>query len=50
MLLPFACCLRAEVIHRVLDEPSFAAVTVQPFVHAVEHVLQILAVEFVHVP
>ena len=50
MLLPFGCCLQAKVIHRVLDEPSFAAVTVQPFVHAVEHALQILAVEFVHVP
>ena len=34
----------------MLDEPSFAAVTVQPIVHAVEHALQILAVEFVHVP
>lgn len=34
----------------MLDEPGFAAVTVQPIVHAVEHALQILAVEFVHVP
>lgn len=50
MLLPFGCYLQAEVVHCVLDEPSFAAVTVQPIVHAVEHALQILAVEFVHVP
>ena len=34
----------------MLDEPSFTAVTVQPIVHAVEHALQILAIEFVHVP
>lgn len=34
----------------MLDKPGFAAVTVQPIVHAVEHALQILAVEFVHVP
>lgn len=34
----------------MLDEPGFSAVTVQPIVHAVEHALQILAVEFVHVP
>lgn len=50
MLLPFGCCLQAEVVHCVLDESGFAAVTVQTFVHAVEHALQILAVEFVHVP
>lgn len=50
MLLPFGCCLQAEVVHCVIDEPGFAAVTVQTFVHAVEHALQILAVEFVHVP
>lgn len=50
MLLPFGCCLQAEVVHCVLDKPGFAAVTVQPIVHAVEHALQILAVEFVHVP
>ena len=50
MLLPFGCCLQAEVVHCVLDEPGFAAVTVQPIVHAVEHALQILAIEFVHVP
>lgn len=49
MLLPFGCCLQVEVVHCVLDEPGFAAVTVRPIVHAVEHVLQILAVEFVHV-
>lgn len=34
----------------MLDESGFSAVTVQPIVHAVEHALQILAVEFVHVP
>lgn len=34
----------------MLDKPGFSAVTVQPIVHAVEHALQILAVEFVHVP
>ena len=50
MLLPFGCCLQAEVVHCVLDKPGFSAVTVQPIVHAVEHALQILAVEFVHVP
>lgn len=50
MLLPFGCCLRAEVVHCALDKPGFAAVTVRPIVHAVEHALQILAVEFVHVP
>ena len=50
MLLPFGCCLQAEIVHCVLDEPGFAAVTVRPIVHAVEHALQILAVEFVHVP
>ena len=50
MLLPFGCCLQAEVVHCVLDKPGFSAVTVQTFVHAVEHALQILAVEFVHVP
>ena len=50
MLLPFGCCLQAEVVHCALDESGFAAVTVQPLVHAVEHALQILAVEFVHVP
>lgn len=50
MLLPFGCCLQAEVVHCVLDESGFSAVTVQPIVHAVEHALQILAVEFVHVP
>lgn len=50
MLLPFGCCLQAEVVHCALDEPGFAAVTVQPIVHAVEHALQILAIEFVHVP
>ena len=50
MLLPFGCCLQAEVVHCVLDEPGFSAVTVWPIVHAVEHALQILAVEFVHVP
>lgn len=50
MLLPFGCCLQAEVVHCALDKPGFAAVTVQPIVHAVEHALQILAVEFVHVP
>lgn len=50
MLLPFGCCLQAEVVHCALDESGFAAVTVQPIVHAVEHALQILAVEFVHVP
>lgn len=50
MLLPFGCCLQVEVVHCVLDESGFAAVTVQTFVHAVEHALQILAVEFVHVP
>ena len=50
MLLPFGCCLQAEVVHCVLDESGFAAVTVQPIVHAVEHALQILAIEFVHVP
>ena len=49
MLLPFGCCLQAEIVHRVLDESGFSAVTVQPIVHAVEHALQILAVEFVHV-
>lgn len=49
MLLPFGCCLQAEVVHCALDEPGFSAVTVQPIVHAVEHALQILAVEFVHV-
>ena len=50
MLLPFGCCLQVEIVHCVLDKPGFAAVTVQPIVHAVEHALQILAVEFVHVP
>ena len=50
MLLPFGCCLQAEVVHCVLDESGFSAVTVQPIVHAVEHALQILTVEFVHVP
>ncbi len=50
MLLPFGCCLQADVVHCVLDESGFSAVTVQPIVHAVEHALQILAVEFVHVP
>ena len=50
MLLPFGCCLQAEIVHCVLDESGFSAVTVQPIVHAVEHALQILAVEFVHVP
>ena len=50
MLLPFGCCLQAEVVHCVLDESGFSAVTVQPIVHAVEHALQTLAVEFVHVP
>lgn len=50
MLLPFGCCLQAEVVHCVLDESGFSAVTVQPIVHAVEHALQILAIEFVHVP
>ncbi len=50
MLLPFGCCLQAEVVHCVLDKPGFSAVTVQPIVHAVEHALQILAVEFIHVP
>ena len=44
MLLPFGCCLQAEVVHCVLDESGFSAVTVQPIVHAVEHALQILAV------
>ena len=34
----------------MLDESGFSAVTVQPIVHAVKHALQILAVEFVHVP
>lgn len=50
MLLPFGCCLQAEIVHCVLDKPGFSAVTVQPIVHAVEHALQILAIEFVHVP
>ena len=50
MLLPFGCYLQAEVVHCVFNEPGFATVTVQPIVHAVEHALQILAVEFVHVP
>ena len=50
MLLPFGCCLQTEVVHCALDEPGFSAVTVQPIVHAVEHALQFLAVEFVHVP
>lgn len=50
MLLPFGCCLQVEIVHCVLDKPGFSAVTVQPIVHAVEHALQILAVEFVHVP
>lgn len=49
MLLPFGCCLQAEIVHCVLDKPGFAAVTVQPIVHAVEHALQILAIKFVHV-
>ena len=42
MLLPFGCCLQAEIVHCVLDESGFAAVTVQPIVHAVE--------QFIHVP
>ena len=50
MLLPFGCCLQVEIVHYVLDESGFSAVTVQPIVHAVEHALQILTVEFVHVP
>ena len=42
MLLPFGCCLQAEVVHCVLDKPGFSAVTVQPIVHAVEHAAHVV--------